>query len=97
MAPGPRAGRREAQYKFGNGSIYSLPQVPGDLYRFGMPYQVRSGSLTFVVATVRQALAMFDQMLQDGREDLSIRDMDGRKVDPDQLRSLTEDEQSQPG
>lgn len=59
-----------------------------------MPYQVKSGSITFVVATMRQALAMFDQMLDDAREDLSICDMDGRRINPDGLRSLTEDEPS---
>ena len=62
-----------------------------------MPYQVKSGSITFVVASVRQALAMFDQMREDGREELSIRDMDGRTIDPDRLRSLTGDEQGHPG
>ncbi len=61
-----------------------------------MPYQVKSGSITFIVATVRQALAMFDQMLEDAREDLSICDMDGRKIDPDLLRSQTDDEQGRP-
>ena len=62
-----------------------------------MPYQVKSGSITFVVATVRQALAMFDQMLEDAREELSICDMDGRKIDPDLLRSQADDEQGRPG
>jgi len=62
-----------------------------------MPYQVRSGSITFVVASVRQALAMFDQMLEDAREELSIRDMDGRTIDLNLLRSLTEDEQGSSG
>jgi len=62
-----------------------------------MPYQVRSGSITFVVASVRQALAMFDQMLEDAREELSIRDMDGKTIDLNLLRSLTEDEQGSPG
>jgi hypothetical protein len=79
------------------GSTYSLPQVPGRPYGLGMPYQVRSGSITFVVATVRQALAMFDEMREDARDGLSIRDMDGRTIDPDQLRSLTEDEPGRPG
>ena len=62
-----------------------------------MPYQVKSGSVTFVIATVRQALAMFDQMVEEAREELSICDMDGRKIDPDRLRVLTEDEQSRSG
>jgi hypothetical protein len=62
-----------------------------------MPYQVKSGSITFVVASVRQALAMFDQMLEDARDELSICDMDGRKIDPDLLRSLSENEQGPPG
>jgi hypothetical protein len=62
-----------------------------------MPYQVRSGSITFVVATVRQALAMFDQMLEDAREELSICDMDGRTIDPGQLRSRAHDEQDRQG
>jgi hypothetical protein len=54
------------------------------------------GSITFVVATVRQALAMFAQMLEDAREGLSICDMDGRTIDPDRLRSLTDDQQGRP-
>ena len=58
-----------------------------------MPYQVKSGSITFVVASVQQALAMFDQMMEDARGELSICDMDGRKIDPDLLRSLSENEQ----
>jgi len=62
-----------------------------------MPYQVRSGSITFVVASVRQALAMFDQMLEEAREELSICDMDGRTIDLNLLRSQTEDEQGSPG
>jgi hypothetical protein len=62
-----------------------------------MPYQVKSGSITFVVASVRQALTMFDQMREDARDELSICDMDGRKIDLDQLRSLTEHGQGQPG
>ena len=48
-------------------------------------------------ATVRQALAMFDQMLEEAREELSICDMDGRKIDPHRLRSLADDEQDRPG
>jgi hypothetical protein len=80
-----------------NGSTSPLPQVPDGLYGLAMPYQVKSGSITFVVATVRQALAMFDQMLEDDREELSICDMDGRKIDPDRLRSLTDDAQRRPG
>ena len=39
-----------------------------------------------MVATVRQALAMFDEMRKGAREDLSICDMDGRRIDPDLLR-----------
>jgi hypothetical protein len=62
-----------------------------------MPYQVKSGSITFVVATVRQALAMFDQMQEDAREGLSICDMDGRTIDPNLLRSFTEEEQARTG
>lgn len=62
-----------------------------------MAYQVKSGSITFVVATVRQALAMFDQMLEDAREGLSICDMDGRAIDPGQLRSRPDEEQGQQG
>jgi hypothetical protein len=61
-----------------------------------MPYQVKSGSITFVVASVRQALAMFDQMFEDARDELSICDMDGRKIDPDRLRSLSDDKQDHP-
>ncbi len=62
-----------------------------------MPYQVKSGSITFVVASVRQALAMLDQMREDAREELSVCDMDGRKIDADTLRSMVEDEQGHTG
>jgi hypothetical protein len=46
---------------------------------------------------VRQALAMFDQMLEDVREGMSICDVDGRTIDPNLLRSFTEDEQGHTG
>jgi hypothetical protein len=40
---------------------------------------------------------MFDQMLEDAREELSICDTDGRTIDPDLLRSLTDDERAGSG
>jgi hypothetical protein len=46
-----------------------------------------------VVAMVLQALAIFDWMLEDAREGLSICNMDGTKIDPDRLRYLADDEQ----
>ena len=45
---------------------------------------------------VRQAKAMFDQMLEDAKGELSIRDMDGKTIDPDRLRALTDEEQAGP-
>ena len=39
---------------------------------------------------------MFDQMLEDAKGELSIRDMDGRTIDPDRLRALTDEEQAGP-
>ena len=57
-----------------------------------MPYQVKSGALTIVVPTVAAALKIFDDWINDGKEKVSIRDMDGRLIDPETLRSRIADE-----
>lgn len=47
--------------------------------------------LTIIAATVEAALTIFDDFLQAGKDAVSIRDMDGRPIDPDVLRSLIAD------
>ena len=57
-----------------------------------MPYQVKAGSLTIVTATSVDALKLFDELAPTARDEVLIRDMDGRTVDPDTLRSAIGDE-----
>ena len=61
-----------------------------------MPYQVKSGSITFVVASVRQALAMFDQMLEDARKSCRSATWTARRS-TQLLRSFTDDKQGHQG
>jgi hypothetical protein len=49
-----------------------------------MPYQVRKGSLIVVAATAEDALVIFDSM--GNSEQVTIRDIDGHKVDPEAVR-----------
>jgi hypothetical protein len=58
-----------------------------------MPYQVKKGSFVVVTSSAVQALKVFDT-LADGPEPVAIRDMDGREVDPDLIRSIIRDEDS---
>ena len=51
-----------------------------------MPYQVRKGSLIVVAATAEDALVIFDSIEKTDDEQVTIRNMDGRKVDPEALR-----------
>jgi hypothetical protein len=40
-----------------------------------MPYQVEAGSLPVVVATDREAIEMFDRLVEDGGQKAIVRDM----------------------
>ena len=79
-----------------NGSTYSLPRFPGasslSLGRHKLPYQVKAGSLTIVTPTSVDALKLFDELERTASGEVLIRDMDGRTVDPDALRSAIADE-----
>ncbi|MCS3730020.1 hypothetical protein [Bradyrhizobium betae] len=55
-----------------------------------MPYQVKSGSFLIVASTLPAALQLYDDM-KSGPEDVSIRDMDGRQIDIDELRPILND------
>ena len=57
-----------------------------------MPYQVKTGSLTIVTPTSADALKLFDELERTASGEVLIRDMDGRTVDPDALRSAIADE-----
>ena len=78
------------------GSTCSLPRFPGasSLWpgRYKLPYQVKAGSLTIITATSVDALELFDELARTVRDEVLIRDMDGRTVDPDTLRSAIADE-----
>jgi hypothetical protein len=57
-----------------------------------LPYQVKAGSLTIVTPTSADALKLFDELAPTARDEVLIRDMDGRTVDPETLRSAVADE-----
>ena len=52
-----------------------------------MPYQVRSGSLLIVVSTLPAAIRLYDDM-KDSPEDVSVRDMEGREINVEELRPI---------
>jgi hypothetical protein len=56
-----------------------------------MPYQVKSGSLTIVAATLVAALAVLDDMTRTAADEVLICDMDGHRIDPALLRSAIAD------
>jgi hypothetical protein len=53
-----------------------------------MPYQVKQGSLVIVVTTSAEALRLVDRMSAYSDEAVLIRDMDGRKIDLDVVRTI---------
>ena len=55
-----------------------------------MPYQVEAGSLLVVVATDREAIEMFDRLVEDGGPQAIVRDMRGVELDVNRLRALVE-------
>jgi hypothetical protein len=55
-----------------------------------MPYQVEAGSLLVVVATDREAIEMFDRLVEDGGQKAIVRDMRGVELDVNRLRALVE-------
>lgn len=52
-----------------------------------MPYQVRSGSLLIVAPTLPAAIRLYDDM-RDSAEELSVRDMEGREINVEELRLI---------
>lgn len=55
-----------------------------------MPYQVKAGSFLIVAPSLPAALKLYDDM-RAGPEDVSIRDMEGREIDVDELRPILND------
>jgi hypothetical protein len=53
-----------------------------------MPYQVKQGSLVIVVTNSAEALRLFDSMTTHSDEAVLIRDMDGREIDLDVIRTI---------
>lgn len=53
-----------------------------------MPYQVRAGSFTVVVASPQQAMDLFDRFVGDGVDEVDMYDMDGIRLDPAAIRAL---------
>ena len=51
-----------------------------------MPYQMKVGSLLVVVATDREAIEMFDRLVEDGGPQAIVRDMRGVELDVNRLR-----------
>jgi hypothetical protein len=49
--------------------------------RHGMPYQVKAGSVTAVVANEKQALEMLRRMVTSGKQEVSITDILGDQID----------------
>jgi hypothetical protein len=57
-----------------------------------MPYQVKTGSLTIVTSTSAAALKLFDEWKRTEDGEVFIRDMEGRTIDPEALRSVIADD-----
>ncbi|WP_375313767.1 hypothetical protein WHZ77_11470 [Bradyrhizobium sp. A5] len=55
-----------------------------------MPYQVKSGSFLIVAPSLPAALKLYDEM-RTGSEEVSIRDMEGREIDIDEIRPVLND------
>jgi hypothetical protein len=55
-----------------------------------MPYHVRSGSFLIVAPTLPVALKLYDDMKR-GPEEVSIRDMEGREININELRPILND------
>lgn len=51
-----------------------------------MQYQLKEGSLLVVVATDREAIEMFDRLVEDGGPQAIVRDMRGVELDVNRLR-----------
>ena len=61
-----------------------------------MPYRVRAGSITAIVANEKQALEMLRRMAVSGREEISIRDIFGAEIDVAALEARLKDSEQKP-
>ena len=61
-----------------------------------MPYRVRAGSITAIVANEKQALEMLRRMAVSGREAISIRDIFGAEIDVATLEARLKDSEQKP-
>jgi hypothetical protein len=62
----------------------------------GMPYQVRAGSVTAIVANEKQALEVLRRMVASGKEKISVRDIFGGEVDVSTLELRLKDAEPNP-
>jgi hypothetical protein len=61
-----------------------------------MPYQVRAGSVTAIVANEKQALEMLRKMVASGKDEISIRDIFGSEIDVATLESRLKNSEQRP-
>jgi len=61
-----------------------------------MPYQVKAGSITAIVANEEQALEMLRRMTASGKEEVSIRDIFGAEIDAATLESRLKHSEQKP-
>jgi hypothetical protein len=61
-----------------------------------MPYQVRAGSVTAIVANEKQALEMLRKMVASGKDAISIRDIFGSQIDVATLESRLKNSEQRP-
>jgi hypothetical protein len=61
-----------------------------------MPYQVKAGSVTTIVANEKQALELLRRMAISGEEGISIRDIFGGGIDVATLESRLADSEQNP-
>jgi hypothetical protein len=65
--------------------------IAGHVSRSAMPYQVKAGSITAIVANEKQALAMLRRLAAAGRGEISVRDIFGDEIDVATLESWLHD------
>ncbi|MBW7973055.1 hypothetical protein [Bradyrhizobium sp. BR 10289] len=55
-----------------------------------MPYQIQAGSFLVVVPTLTEAIRLYDS-LRDAPDGAKIRDMDGREIGVERVRTILND------
>jgi hypothetical protein len=77
--------------------MHALPtHYLGNVSGREMPYQVKAGSITAIVANEKQALEMLRRMAASGQEEVFIRDIFGAEIDIATLESRLKDPEPKP-